>query len=1165
MFSLGIKTIFYLGDSFVHMTEFEIILNRLNRFTNRYYTRLLIKGGILFLSFGVLLFLLITGIEYFLWLNGNGRLVLLVVLVLVEVFLLYKWILTPILYLFKVKKGLSHKDASILIGKHFSEVNDKLANLLDLSNDKNKSDLLLASIEQKSSDLKRVEFGKAVDFTKTLSFFKYAVIPIVLILLLLFSGEFTSFFSSYKRVKNYDIAYAPPAPFEFLLLNEELNFLEDEEVVIELKTTGKVKPEKVFLNHNGNQFVMENSNGRFRYTLGNGLSSGVLFFEANGYRSQEYELMIGKVPSIDDFEMQLVFPRYLSKSNETLKGTGNAIIPEGTQVTWKLNVSNTEAIGFVDRDSTKLFKKSSNEHVFSKSVFSNLDYSITTSNQNSTNHETLGYRLEVVKDAHPSILIEQQTDSLTLNSAQYAGQVSDDQKVRTVRVVYAPVENPKNESRVTLFEPNAAVSSFEYEFPNRLNIEKGIDYQLYFEVVDNDALRGGKISRSKTFLIHTYDGNQLKNKELESYKSVLNQFQNNVQKLSEQEAVLKEINNTQKQKDILNYDDKSEVKQFLQNQKQQEEMMKKFSQELKKNLERQEKEDEMSELLKERLLRQELEAKKNEKLLEELEKIADKIDKEELQKKLEELAKKQGSNKRNLEQLLELTKRYYVTEKANQLSEQLVMLSAKQKLLSEVGMDEKFNTKEQRKINEEYGAIDKELDQLKRDNQDLKKPLDLDIDENLKKGIKEDQGNALDEINKHQGNEESSQGSMPENAKNGVKQKMKSSSDKMQQLGKSLQQGASMSGGSTIAEDAEMLRQILDNLITFSFKQEALFDVVSSGEDFTNQFSGAIKKQQELRKLFEHVDDSLFSLSLRRAELAEFVNEQITEVYYNVDKALESIADNRNYQGASYQQYVLTAANNLADFLADALSNMQQSMMPGQGQGQGDGFQLPDIIKAQQSLGDKMGQKSGQGSKGNETGNQGEKGKQDNGQGKGESGKQGDNGTENGNNGQGGQKGGDKNGNGNQNGQGDGGVSESDLQELFEIYKEQQTIRQRLEQQLSTIIDAEQRDLAKKIALQMEQFENDLIQNGITQRTINKLNTIQHQLLKLENAALQHGQKKQRESETNTEVFDGVNTKSNAKDNPSSPTIEILNRDVIPLRQEFQKKVKGYFEKENRF
>src|SRR5690606_24928167 len=111
-----------------------------------------------------------------------------------------------------------------------------------------------------------------------------------------------------------------------------------------------------------------------------------------------------------------------------------------------------------------------------------------------------------------------------------------------------------------------------------------------------------------------------------------------------------------------------------------------------------------------------------------------------------------------------------------------------------------------------------------------------------------------------------------------------------------------------------------------------------------------VKKQQELRELFTHIDDGLLALSLRQAELSEFVNEQITEIYYNMDKTLESLAETQYYQGVSYQKYVLTATNSLADFLANTLDNMHQQMQMGSGQGEGKDFQLPDIILGQKQL-----------------------------------------------------------------------------------------------------------------------------------------------------------------------------------------------------------------------
>lgn len=389
--------------------------------------------------------------------------------------------------------------------------------------------------------------------------------------------------------------------------------------------------------------------------------------------------------------------------------------------------------------------------------------------------------------------------------------------------------------------------------------------------------------------------------------------------------------------------------------------------------------------------------------------------------------------------------------------------------------------------------------------------------------------------------------------------KQKSASEKMQQMSEDLRESSSMSGGgSTITEDAEMLRQILDNLITFSFKQESLFEQLESKDLDISYFSEVVKKQKELKDLFEHVDDSLFALSLRRAELSEFVNEQIGEVYYNMDKSVESIVEGRIYQGVSYQQYVLTAGNNLADFLADILDNMQQSMKAGSSSGgEGGDFQLPDIIKSQQQLGEKMGQMSGKGKPGKQ-GNQSEgEGKQGQKEGQGDQGSK-SNGDKEGKEGKQGKS--KENEEGNQKGDSNGMGSEDDLEEIYEIYKEQQRLRSQLEKQLQDMIRDSDKELARRIIRQMEAFENELLRSGVTEQTVNRMKNIQHQLMQLDNAALSQGKKEERESETNLNQFDNPITTKPELLKEQRNDIEILNRQALPLHQIFQEKVKQYFD-----
>src|SRR5690606_1178716 len=122
--------------------------------------------------------------------------------------------------------------------------------------------------------------------------------------------------------------------------------------------------------------------------------------------------------------------------------------------------------------------------------------------------------------------------------------------------------------------------------------------------------------------------------------------------------------------------------------------------------------------------------------------------------------------------------------------------------------------------------------------------------------IKQDQKDALQDLQKD------SEGAPKdgESGESGAAKKQKSAAQKMQEMAQSLQMG-SAGGGASEMEDAAMLRQILDNLLQFSFKQEDLFDHIRSTDVDISEFAGTVRDQQELRRLFQHVDDSLFALS----------------------------------------------------------------------------------------------------------------------------------------------------------------------------------------------------------------------------------------------------------------------------------------------------------------
>ncbi len=1219
------------------MNSFDIIINKLEAFIKKYYTNELIKGIFLFVAFGLLCFLLITTVEYFFWLPSIARGILFWIFVAIETFLFIAFIGYPLFYLLKLKKGISHKDASLLIGKHFPDVDDKLINVIELSETTEKSELLVASIDQKSLDINPIPFNLAIDFKKSTAFAKYLIIPFFFILIFWLSGSLSSFISSYTRVSDYATFYEEPAPFSFVILNDSLSVLENRAFELKVNTIGDFVPEEVYIILNEEHYLLQKNNNNFTYSFPKALSASTFSLEANAVNSKEYVLDVIAVPSILDLKLHLNYPRYTGKKDEILNNTGSVTVPEGTSISWNLNVKNTNAIVFKTDTDSKSFSKITNTNFeFKKRLFNNINYQILTSNTQVHNFEKLEYTLTVVKDEYPKINAQFINDSINANIKFFVGEASDDYGIGNIELVYYPRKDENSKKTIIINKSSGSFNRFYYTYPEGLDLIEGEDYSLFFQVSDNDAVHKGKISKSQVFTFANFTKDELEEHRLDAQQNSINSLSKSVEEFKEQNEKLKEINANQRQQKELSFNDKNEVKDFLKRQKMQEKQMKKFTEQLKENLKSDEKEkdDAFKKLLQERLERQELEFKKNEELLKELDKIADKISKEDLKKKLEELGKKQVSNERNLEQILELTKRYYVIEKASKLQQELEKLAEKQEELSKDDSD-KNNAKVQDSINKEFDKLTKEFDKLNKDNQKLKKPMDLNSSKRKEDRIKDDQKEALENLEKNNASDKdknSGDNNSDDNEvgdkqkgenKKEAQKKQKSAAEKMKQMSDGMKkQMMSASGGETIEEDVEMLRKILDNLIVYSFEQEELMDDIKDIDASNYNFSSKLKAQHNLRELFTHVDDSLFALSLRRAELAEDINEEIADVYFNIDKALEVFADTRIYQGVSNQQFALTSSNKLASLLANIMGNMQMSMNPSQGSGEGKGFQLPDIIKSQEELnekmkkqgekkgdkkegsaagdkpGDKKGDKPGDkpgdgkegkgkpgskgksgkkgegdkpGEKGSGKSGQGKSGKQGKGGQQGKDGKQGKNGVKGKGSGQG--NGGNSNSpNGEPGGEGEGqgkgktdkmgngfGETESESKELFEIYKQQQKLRNKLEDQLKDIQGAGAKSIAKNLIKQMESVEDQLLDNGIRPDVTKRMENLKHQLLKLQHATVEQGKDKKRNSKSNTKRFAPNSIQKNPFIEEYLEQLELLNRQVLPLQNNYKKKVNIYF------
>ncbi|WP_445453428.1 hypothetical protein [Flavobacterium sp. 25HG05S-40] len=1126
------------------MENSNIIYQKLEDFIRKFYTNELLRGIIFFVGIGLLYFIFTLFVEYFLWLKPTARTVLFYSFVLVELFLLSRFIFFPLFKLFKLQKGIDYNQASAIIGNHFNEVGDKLTNFLQLSQDKNKSELLLASIDQKANTLQPIPFGNAINLRNNKKYLPLALLPILFFAFFYISGNSNVISQSLNRVVNFKQQFLPPAPFEFEVLNANLQTEQNKDYLLKVKTVGKVVPENAMIFIGDESYYMESSKpGEFEFVIPKPSDDLAFHLEANNVSSNDYELKVVTVPSIANFEMLLRFPGYLNKKAEVIKGTGNAIIPEGTQVTWRMNTLATQKVDWVNENSRYTFGKQDNVFSLTKSILQNVDYQILTSNNKVLNYEKLNYQISVIKDQFPTITVNNAPDSLKVNKNFVLGQVSDDYGLSKLLIVYYPKETPNQTKKATIAVKRDVYDQFVFSFPSNLPVEEGVSYEYYFEIFDNDAIHNFKSTKSSVFSNRIATEEEKQDEMMQQQNENINSLAKSLKAQDKQLSEMDKLQKMGKEKDNLEYKEQQKVNDFIQRQKQQDEMMKEFSEKMKENLEqfKSEKKDEKKEALQERLEKSKEEIEKNKKLLDELKKLNDKINKDELFEKMEKFQQASKNQTKSLEQLVELTKRYYVEKKAQQIADKMNKLAEKQDKLAD--KTEENNTEKQEEINKEFDKLQEELKDLQKENKELKSPMDMPKTEEKEKSIDEDLKDAKEQLQKQQ--------------KEKAKPKQKSASKKMKQMSKQMQEQMASGEMEQMEEDVAMLRQILDNLLAYSFSQEDVMKQFKNLKRGAPAFNKSLKTQQDLKQQFKHVDDSLFAMSLRNPKIAEEVTKEIGNVQYNVDKAIENLAESNVPKGNSHQQYAVSSSNKLADMLSDILNGMQMQMSgagagkpkPGQGQG---GMQLPDIIKKQEGLGEKMKKGMKKGDKPGE-GQEGSKGEKE---GQGQDGQQGSNGQKEGKGESGNGKGNSGKGQGNQNGGENGQDGEGDAKAIMEIYKEQQQLREALEKELKKQGVGGNGQNALD---QMKQIEKQLLNKGFNNETLQKILNVKYELLKLEKAVQQQGEDKKRQSETNKKEYNNQATALPSRLQDYLKSIEILNRQSLPLRSNFNQKVQEYF------
>lgn len=964
--------------------NYTLLINKLDEFIRKYYKNLLIRGSIYFASIFLISFLFISVIEYFGHFNSTVRTIFFYSFVFINLSVLTWYIALPLSRLLKLGNIISHKQAAAIIGKHFANVKDKLINTLELHELSNIAsptasvELIEASINQKINELKPVRFTTAINLAENKKYLKYAFIPLGITFLILLLSP-AMIIDSTGRLIEHGTYFERPAPFEFELQNDTLRALRNEDFNIQLKMTGNEIPSEVYVFVENTRYrMLKNDNVNFSYKLRNLRDDMSFRFFANGFYSRTYQLKVLPKPVLKNFEITLNFPEYISKTSRSLKNVGDISIPQGTEVIWHFDTENTESLLLAFSDTAVSTGRNQKDRYSFRNTFMESDhYYVVVSNQHVQSDDSIRYHIHVIPDEFPSIQVEKETDSISLKHLYFSGEISDDYGLTRLTFNYKFIESTEPAKKKNAYTVNAIPidrskkiqNFYHYWNLDDINFKAGDEIEFFFEVWDNDAINGRKSSRSTRFTYKAPTLREIDEKSQIANEDIKRNLEEAIEETSELRKELEDIRREMLDKKELSWQDRQNIENHIQRQqdlKQKiEEIQKHYKQNLMEQLEYREIDKDILEKhaqlqqLFDDLLDDETKA-----LLEELQKLLEERMTDEMREKLQDLDHSEKTAERELDRMLELFKQLELDQMLKQTQEKLEQLAQQQEELKDQtddplsDMDEIME--EQEDINQQFEDIMHDIEGLEKKNQELKHKRRMD-------DLQKDAGEIQESLEK-------SMEQMEQQKKQDAKDQQQKSQEKMEELAEKMKGMQMQMEMDALVLNYRALRQILENLLYFSFEQEEILNEFGQVREYNPLYVELGRKQSNLRRYARLIEDSLYSLSERVIEIRSFVTREIRDVNYYLNNAIQDISDRKIGEARRNQQSVMTSANNLAVLLSEILQQMQEQMAmqmegdqmtgdPGEGQPSiGEMMDMQQQI--QQRLKDLKEGKSGEGGEG---------------------------------------------------------------------------------------------------------------------------------------------------------------------------------------------------------
>lgn len=882
------------------MSAQQVLIEKTERFVKKFYVNRLIQGVLIGAALWIVFYLLVSALEYFSWFSSNVRLALFVLLILGSLFVLTAYLVIPLVNLIRFRKKMSLEQAALLIGKFFPDIRDKLLNTLQLSDDLTSdasNELLVATIEQRTAQLTPVRFTDAVDLKGNLRYlYVFLALLILLLALVLFLPKFAV--QPTQRIINYGQQFEKPLPFSVRLSQDAIEVNQGADVAFSIQVEGSHIPDAFYVKSSrGQQLLNRVSVNEFDYVFKNVVHD--LSFQVIGgeYVSRPVSIVVRPNPVLLSYQCKVKYPAYIHRTNEVFEGKTRLMVPQGSQLEFEFSLRDCDS-AYVIRDSIRqTLQLDAGRATLSFVAASTTTFDFFCANVWSNRFDPLRFTVDVLPDAYPDIRVESYDDELS-TVVYYSGLIADDYGFSKL-VFHCDLKQPveRQISLPVVFDRSSPRTSFFYHFDmDSLGVMPGQHLEVCFEVWDNDGFHGPKSKRSETFSYYKPSLAALDSIAEQTENDILDRMASRSDEASKLKEDIEKMLQELASKKELDWSDKEKIKEMLEKQTQMEEEWNRLQEEQEKlsdfmkehdlaNEELLKKQEKINELFEE-LIPDELK-----KMMEEIERLLDEMPREKMQQTLQNLKKNNMKMQDLLDRNLSLLEQLKVEKEFNELMDQL------NKLGEELQNEDNEMSAEEAK--EKFEEIMSDFDTLQQQNEALTEPFEMQKDEALEESIQQDL----------------------------IKGAKQNAGKKMQEMANSMLLQMQSGSEEQLAEDAHLVRILLENTVRSSHQQEELMDALGHMRTDDPSLSAKIVRQKELSENFVMVKDSLQAMALRQPAVQNFVFDEIATIDLQTGLALKYMNDLKFPMAVNNQQQALRSMNNLALMLAESLQQMESSMM----------------------------------------------------------------------------------------------------------------------------------------------------------------------------------------------------------------------------------------------